>query len=72
MATRPVGTIYPRARGHHVRVLNMVMDDLIEAIVQCWFCDRDLPFPKTERERHAYVWKAVREYADKVIKYQRY
>lgn len=72
MATRPVGTIYPRARGKRFTVLNQVVDDIIEAVVQCNFCDPDETFPETEREQHAYVWRKVRDYASKVIKYHKY
>lgn len=72
MAKTHTGLIYPRARGKECQTLNVVVDDLVEAIVQCWFCDKDKPFPKGERERHAYVWKAVKQYATNVVKYHKY
>lgn len=72
MATRPVGTVYPKARGRQIQVLNIVAYDIIEAIVQIKFCDRDEKWPKTEKEQHGYVWKAVRKYADQVIKHHKY
>jgi len=74
MATRPVGTVYPRARGRQIQVLNIVAFDIIEAVVQIKFCDREESekWPKTEKEQHGYVWKAVKDYADKVIKYHKY
>jgi len=72
MATRPVGTIYPRARGKQIQVLNIVVVDIIEAVVQCYFCDAKEVFPKTQFEQHAYVWKKIRGYADKVIKHHLY
>ncbi len=72
MATRPVGTVYPKARGREVQVLNIVIVDIIEAAVQCWFCDAKKEFPKTEKEQHGYVWKIIRAYADSVIKFHKY
>jgi len=72
MAKTHAGLIYPRARGRELQILNIVVHDIIEAIVQIWFCDRDFKFPKTEKEQHGYVWKKVRDYADSVIKHHKY
>jgi len=72
MATKPVGTIYPKARGPAVLVLNCVASDIIEAIVQLHFCDKNDPFPKNDHDQHAYVWTRVRDYCNKVIKHHKY
>ena len=77
MATRPVGTIYPRARGKHITMLNNVVDDLIEGVVQCWLCGEgpagsESYVERTDQEWLAHLWKIVHEYSGKVIKYHKY
>ena len=72
MATRPVGTVYPKARGKQFQVLNAVTEDIIEAVVQLKFCDRSFKFPKDEHAQHGYVWKFIKSYADSVIKFHKY
>lgn len=72
MAKTHTGLIYPKARGKELQVLNLVIEDLIEAIVQCWFCDAKERFPKDERAQHGYVWKKVHYYSGKVIAHQKY
>lgn len=72
MATRPVGTVYPKARGRQVKVLNDVIVDIINAVVQCYFCDKDEVFPESPLEQYGYVWKKIEGYAGKVIKFHRY
>lgn len=71
MATRPVGTVYPRARGKCVTMLNEVIEDLIDAVTQCWICEGTFP-TKEAREQLSYLWKAIHEYSGDVIKFHKY
>jgi len=76
MAKTQVGLTYPRARGKHIQALNIAIDELIDAVIQCWMCNSETPFPKTHmpnsRAAMSYVWKAIHSYSGKVIKYHKY